>query len=105
VLFPFDFLLIRPTAGGQSDYSQAARYLKWARGVSWALAASSGITLVGYVVLYSDSSGRFCTEHFDQNMQLAIFIWTGITGITFSLLVITATLQSLTRRLSRRLSG
>ncbi len=102
VFFPFNFSLIRPATGGQSSYSQAARYVRWAGRISWALAAFSSITLIGYVILYSDSSGKFCTERFDPNMQVGVYIWASITGVTFGLLVITAFLRSLTRRLSKR---
>lgn len=101
IVFPFELVLVRPATGIQANYARAAGYVKWARRIAWALAVFSCITLFGYVVLYSDASGRFCTEHFDQHMQLAMYIWTGVTGITFALLVMTAVLRGLTRRLSK----
>jgi hypothetical protein len=100
VVFPFNFVLVRPVGGKQSNFQRARIYIRWARGLAWALAISSGITLIGYVILYSDSSGRFCTARFDQNMQFAIFIWAGITGVTLGLLGAIAILRGLARRLS-----
>jgi hypothetical protein len=99
VIFPFAFVLVRPPSGTQSNYRRASTYLKWARRTSWALGVFAGITLAGYVILYADASGNFCTERFDQHMQLGVFIWTGAAGITFALLVATAILRGLTHRL------
>jgi hypothetical protein len=100
IVFPFAFVPARPATGLQSKYRQATIYLKWARRTAWALVLFASVTLSGYVILYADASGRFCTEHFDRQMQLVVFIWTGATGITFALLVATATLRGLTRHLS-----
>ena len=100
IVFPFAFAPTRPASGIQSKYRQATTYLKWARRTSWALGIFASATLSGYVILYADANGRFCTEHFDQQMQLAVFIWTGTTGVTFALLVATAILRGLTRGLS-----
>lgn len=101
IVFPFEFVLVRPAAGVQSNYGRAATYMTWTRRIVWALAIASGITLLGYVILYSDASGKFCTERFDQHMQLAVDVWAGVTGLTFALLVITAILRGLTRRLGK----
>jgi hypothetical protein len=101
IVFPFGFVLSRPLTGIQSNYGRAATYVKWARRTAWALSICAGITLIGYIILYSDASGKFCTEHFDQHMQLAVFIWTGITGVTFALLIVTAILRGLIRSLSK----
>src|ERR1700733_11130870 len=85
IVFPFAFAPARPPSGVQSKYRQAKTYLKWARRTSWALGLFGSVTLSGYVILYADASGRFCTEHFDHQMQIVVFIWTGATVITFSL--------------------
>lgn len=100
IVFPFALVLARPPSGVLSNYHRAETYLRWGRRTAWALGMFAGATLVGYVILYTDASGRFCTEHFDQHMQLAVFIWTGVTGITFALLVATAVLRGLTHHLS-----
>lgn len=102
IVFPFAFALTRPPTGYQSNYSRATRYIKWARRAAWALGIFAIVTLVGYVILYADASGEFCTEHFDHNMQLGVFVWTGAAGITFALLVAVAILRGLTHRLSNR---
>ncbi len=101
VVFPFAFVLVRPPSGTQSNYSRATVYLKWARRTSWALGVFAGITLAGYVVLYTDASGNFCTERFDRHMQLGVFVWTGAAGTTFALLAVIAILRGLTHRLSK----
>jgi hypothetical protein len=98
IVFPFGFLPQRPSGGAQSDYSRAKSYLKWAKRVAWALAVCAPVTLAGYVILYADASGKFCTQRFDHTMQLAVFAWTGITGVTFGLLVLTAILRGLARK-------
>jgi len=64
------------------------------------LAAFTGVTLAGYVILYTDASGKFCTARFDQHMQLGVYIWTGFTGVTLAMLVVTAILRGLSRHLS-----
>jgi hypothetical protein len=102
IVFPFAFALTRPPSGHQSNYSQATAYLKWAKRAAWALGVFAIITLVGYVILYADAGGEFCAEHFDHNMQLGVFVWTGAAGITFALLVAIAILRGLTNRLSNR---
>jgi len=100
IVFPFAFIPTRPSAGIQSGYRRATVYLKWSRRVAWALALFASITLGGYVVLYTDASGRFCTERFDGHMLLGVYIWSVTTGITFSLLVVVALLRGLTYRLT-----
>jgi hypothetical protein len=101
IAFPFGFALVRPVSGKQSDYGRAAAYVQWARRIAWTLGVFASITLVGYIILYSDSRGKFCAERFDHNMQVAVFIWTAIAGVTFGLLALTAVLRGLTRRLGR----
>jgi hypothetical protein len=100
VVFPFAFVPVRPPGGKQSDYGRIAAYVKWARRVSWLLTSCAGVTLAGYVILYTDANGKFCSAHFDQHMQLGVYIWTGFTGATFAILVVTAILRGLSRRLS-----
>lgn len=102
IVFPFAFALTRPPSGIQSNYGRAQAYLKWARRTVWALGAFAGITLAGYVILYTDASGNFCKEHFDRHMQIGVFIWTGFAGITFALLAAVAILRGLTHRLSSK---
>jgi hypothetical protein len=99
IAFVFGFLPERPGDGAQSDYSRANSYLKWAKRAVWALAACAPITLAGYIILYADASGKFCTQRFDHNMQLAVFAWTGVAGVTFGLLVLTVILRGLARKL------
>jgi hypothetical protein len=105
VVFPFAFVLVRPLNGTQSNYSRAIAYLKWGRRTAWALGVFASITIAGYVILYTDASGRFCTEHFDQRMQLGVYIWTAAAGITFALLVTTAILRGLTHQLASKELG
>jgi hypothetical protein len=100
VVFPFAFVPVRPSGSKQSNYGRITAYVKWARRVSWALTAFAGVTLTGYVILYTDANGKFCSVHFDQHMQLGVYIWTGFTGVTFAMLVVTAILRGLSRRLS-----
>jgi hypothetical protein len=100
LVFPFAFVAVRPSSGRQSNYDRTTTYVKRARRTSWAVALFAGITLIGYVILYTDASGRFCTEHFDPSMQLGVYIWTVVTGITFALLVLTAIWQGLARHFS-----
>jgi 4-amino-4-deoxy-L-arabinose transferase-like glycosyltransferase len=101
IVFPFAVVLARPPSGILSNYHRAEIYLKWGRRTAWALGIFAGATLVGYVILYTDADGKFCTEHFDRHMQLVVFVWTGVTGITFALLVATAALRGLTHRLGK----
>jgi len=100
VIFPFAFVLIRPPSGRQSNYKRATAYLKWGRRAAWALGVFASISIAGYIILYTDASGRYCTENFDSRMQLGVVIWTGAVGITFALLAATAILRGLTHRLS-----
>jgi len=60
------------------------------------------MTLAGYVVLYTDASGRFCTERFDGHMQFVIYGWTAASCLTFTLLVWVAILRGLTYRQHNR---
>lgn len=100
VVFPFTFSPVRPPSGKQSNYGRITVYVKWVRRVSWALAAFTGVTLAGYVIIYTDASGKFCAARFDPHMQIGVYIWTGVTGATFALLVVTAILRGLSRHLS-----
>lgn len=100
IVFPLTFAPVRPLSGKQSNYGRITTYVKWARRVSWALGVFAGITLAGYVILYTDANGKFCMVHFDQHMQLGVYIWTGFTGGTLTLLVIIAILRGLSRHLS-----
>lgn len=100
IVFPFAFVPVRPLGGKQSNYGRITTYMKWAKRVSWALGAFAVITLAGYVILFTDASGKFCTARFDQHMQLGVYIWTGSTGVTLALLVITGILRGLSRHLS-----
>lgn len=102
IVFPFAFALTRPPSGVQSNYTRARDYLKWGKRTAWALGVFAGITLAGYVILYSDASGTFCTEHFDRHMQIGVFIWTGFAVVTFALLAMVAILRVLTHRLSNK---
>jgi hypothetical protein len=52
---------------------------------------------VGYVILYTNANGRFCTERFDTNMAVGVYVWTGITGVTFVLLAATGIWRGLAR--------
>lgn len=98
IAFPFSFFPQRPPSGlRQSNYHRAETYLKLARRASWALAPFTVLTLSGYVILYSGASGKFCTARFDPNMQTGVYVWTGITSITFALLVLTGIWRGLAR--------
>ena len=99
IVFPFAFVPVRPPRGKQSNYGRITAYIRWARRVSWVLTAFAGVTLAGYVILYTDANGKFCSVHFDQHMQLGVYIWTGFTSVTFAVLVVTAILRGLSRRL------
>jgi len=100
IVFPFAFSPVRPPSGKQANYGRITAYVKWVRRASWALAAFTGVTLAGYVILYTDASGKFCTANFDPHMQLGVYIWTGVTGATFAMLVVAAILRGLSRSLS-----
>jgi hypothetical protein len=99
VAFPYSFVLARPSTGAQVGYGRAASYVRWARRMSWFLAALTVLTLLGYVIFYADASGKFCTAKFDSSMQVALFIWTGLAAATFVLFVITGFIRFQTRRL------
>jgi hypothetical protein len=101
IAFSSGFVLVRPASGKQSGYGRAAAYVKWARRLAWALGVFAGATLIGYVILYSDASGKFCTARFDHKMQVAVLIWTAIAGVTLGLLALTTVLRGLTHRLSK----
>lgn len=104
IAFPFSFFPVRPPSGRQSNYQRAEMYLKLARRASWALAPCTAITLSGYVILYADASGKFCAERFDPNMQLGVYVWTGVTGVTFGLLMLTGIWRGLARVFNDRRS-
>jgi hypothetical protein len=101
VIFPFNFILVRPVSGRQSDYDQASTYIRWSRRVSWAAAVFTSLALAGYVIIYSDSYGKFCSAHFDHDMQVGIIAWTVVCGVTFALLALVGILRALTQHLSR----
>lgn len=99
IVFAFEFLPQRPSAGAQSNYGRAESYRKWAKGLAWPLAVCAPVTVAGYIMLYTDASGKFCAQRFDHAMQLAVFAWTGVAGVTFALLVLIAILRGLARKL------
>lgn len=101
VVFPFDFVPVRPSTGRLAGFGAASGLVRWGRRIAWLVGAMTVVTLGGYVALFTSTDGKFCTARLDGREQTAVIIWSCIAAVTFGVLTISAILRALARRLSK----